>query len=229
MAEIRTTCTDCDFKSSCFHELNQNELIMTSESKVQVSYKKGETIEKQGTFLTHILYVKEGIVKVYRENEDNSTTIYSIYPKGLLIGLSSLFYTEKFHFSVAAVSDSRVCAIDKKVIQQIIRDNNNFAVSVIQTLNEEMDQIRNKLISLNLKQTHGRLADSLLHLSDNVYQNIRFNLNLSRKDLAEFSGMSTMSVVRTLQHFIKNDIIEEKKGVLIIKDKSALKEMTLLK
>ena len=225
MAKLPETCTDCDFKSSCFQQLNDEELFLTNESKVQVNYKKGETIAKQGAFVTHILYIKEGLVKAYRENEDNTNTIYNIFPKGSLIGLSALFQKEIFDYSVAALSNSRVCAIDRKVIQQIINDNNQFAVSVIKSLNEEISQLRNKMISLTLKQLHGRLADSILYLSDKVYQMDSFKLNLSRKDLAEYSGMSTMSVVRTMQKFIKEGIIEENKGVLSILNKSGLETL----
>ena len=225
MSKQIITCTDCEFKSSCFQQLNSNELLLTNESKVQVNYKKGETISKQGSFVTHILYVKEGIVKVYRENEDNTNSIFNIYPEKFLIGLSSLFYSETFQYSVAALSDARICAIDRKVIQQIIQDNSSFAAAVIKSLNEEISQLQEKMISLTLKQLQGRLADSLLHLSAIVYEKNSFPMIASRKELAEFSGMSTMSVVRTMQFFMKNNIVDEKDGKIHIKDRSALKHM----
>src|SRR6056297_376112 len=105
MARVQTNCLNCKVKSSCFAQLNDNELTLADESKVQVTYKKGETIAKQNSFITHLLYVKQGIVKVYRENTDDTNLIYRIVPEGTLIGLSALFYSETFQYSIAALSD----------------------------------------------------------------------------------------------------------------------------
>ncbi|MFO8235606.1 MAG: Crp/Fnr family transcriptional regulator [Bacteroidales bacterium] len=226
---ITQSCTECTFKSSCFQKLESSELAMTDKSRVQVHYKEGETIAKQGTFMTHILYVKEGLVKIYRENENNTNTIYNIFSTGSLVGLSSLFQDEVYPYSVAALSDSMICAIDRETVEHLIDENNRFAVSVIKSINEENDHLRKKMISLTMKQLPGRLADSLLHLAGEVYGSDKFRLNLSRKDLAEFSGMSTMSVVRTLQGFMKEKLIAENQGSLDILDKSGLKQRSGLK
>lgn len=214
MANIQTQCLDCVDKSTCFQQLNTHELSLTTESKVQVTYKKGETIAKQGSFVTHILYVRKGTVKVYKEIEDGTNIIYNVLPAGSLIGLSALFFSETFQYSMAALNDSKICAIDKKVIENLFRDNSNFSVNVITILNEEILHLRNKMISLTRKQMAGRLADSLLHLKNKVYNSGQFRMTLSRKELAEFSGMSTMSVVRTLQMFIKKGIIGEESGIM---------------
>jgi len=226
MNKIKISCTDCFEKSYCFHQLNQHELFLTNESRVQVHYKKGETIAKQGSFVTNILYVKEGIVKVYKEFENKNNLIFSIFPKGSLIGLSSLFFTDKFQYSVSALKDTNICAIDKNVIQQIVKDNSNFGVSLLESLNKEMYNIRSRMISLTQKQLPGKVSDIVLYLADEVFGNSEFELPLSRKDIAEFGGMSTMSVVRTLQQFNKEGYIEENKHKIILKDKEALKRIS---
>ncbi len=226
MSKVQTTCLYCKDKSSCFSQLDDNELSLTDESKVQVAYKKGETIAKQNSFVTHILYVKKGLVKVYRENENSTNLIYRILPEGSLIGLSALFYSNTFQYSIAALSDSRICAIDKKVIETLFKDNGNFSEIALQELNKEIHHLRSKMVSLIHKQTEGRLADSLLFLKDEVHHSSRFKLSLSRKELAEFSGMSTMSVVRTLKNFIKKETIKEESGYMEIIDKEALEELT---
>ncbi|MGM0497054.1 MAG: Crp/Fnr family transcriptional regulator [Bacteroidota bacterium] len=226
MARVQTNCLDCKEKSSCFAQLDTNELTLADESKVQVSYKKGETIAKQNSFVTHLLYVKRGIVKVYRENADDTNIIYRILPKGSLIGLSSLFYSETFQYSIAALSDSQICSIDKKVVENLFIDNGNFSKTAIEELNKEIHHLRTKMVSLTHKQMEGRLADSLLFLRDHVHQSNSFKLSLSRKELAEFSGMSTMSVVRTIQSFIKKGIIKESSGNMEIMDKQGLEKLS---
>jgi CRP/FNR family transcriptional regulator len=228
MSKVQTTCLYCEDKSSCFSQLDDNELSLTDESKVQVFYKKGETIAKQHSFVTHILYVKKGLVKVYRENEDGTNIIYRILPEGSLIGLSALFYSNTFQYSIAALKDSEMCAIDKKVIEGLFKGNGNFSQITLEELNKEIHHLRAKMLSLTHKQTEGRLADSLLFLKDEVYHSSRFELSMSRKELAEFSGMSTMSVVRTLKNFIKKGVVKEESGYVEIIDDDGLNMLTEL-
>lgn len=222
MSRVQTNCLDCKDKSSCFAQLGANELTLADESKVQVSYKKGETIAKQNSFVTHILYVKLGIVKVYKENADETNIIYRILPKGSLIGLSALFYSETFQYSIAALSETVICSIDKKVIENLFMGNGNFGRTALEELNKEIHHLRTKMVSLTHKRMEGRLADSLLFLRDHVHHSNSFNLPLTRKELAEFSEMSTMSVVRTIQNFIKKCIIKESSGNMEIIDNQGL-------
>ena len=55
---------------------------------------------------------------------------------------------------------------------------------------------------------HGRLADAILHLSREVYKSESFELKLSRKDIADFTGMSTESAIRILKEFHNDKIID---------------------
>ena len=226
MARVQTNCLNCKEKSSCFAQLDDNELTLADESKVQVTYKKGETIAKQNSFITHLLYVKRGIVKVYRENTDDTNLIYRILPTGSLIGLSALFYSETFQYSIAALSDTEICSIDKKVVENLFTNNAKFSQKAIEELNKEIHQLRTKMVSLTHKQMEGRLADSLLFLKDHIHQSNNFKLTLSRKELAEFSGMSTMSVVRTIQNFIKKGVIKESSGNMQITDSQELEKLS---
>jgi CRP/FNR family transcriptional regulator len=167
--------------------------------------------------------VKEGLVKIYREYEDNTNLIYNILPRGTLIGLSNLYVGSTFQFSVAALTNSSICSIDKSFMEQLLRDNGAFAKSVVESVNNEIHQLQEKLVSLTHKPLKGRLADSLVFLSREVFESRQFSHKLSRKDLAEFSGMSMMSLVRTLQEFMREGYVEEVDGKLNLLDMDALK------
>jgi len=200
---------------------------MTNNSKVHIRYKKGETIIKQGSFVTHVLYIREGLAKLYKEHDDGSSLIYSVLPAGTLVGLSNLFTHETFDFSVAALSEATVCSIDREVVEQLVHDNGSFARSVIEALNHETRILRSRLVSLTHKPLRGRLADTLIHLTRDVFGAEEFPYKLSRNDLAEFSGMSMMSMVRTIQGFIKEGHICEKDGKLQVVDMDALERISL--
>lgn len=220
-------CFECDKKSLCFQQLTEDELKLTNENKVQIRFKKGEIISKQGTFITHVMYLKNGFAKVYKETDADNNLILDIIPDGKLIGLTSLFNSDNIaRFSVAALTETIICSIDRKIIEKLIYKNNKFAKTVISSLNQEALQFYDKMASLTQKQMNGRVADALLYLSENIFQSGKFEMILSRKDLAEFTGMSTMSVVRTLKDLRKEDILEDEKGIMTIKNIDRLKKIS---
>ena len=220
-------CLECDNKSLCFQQLTEDELKLTNENKVQIRFKKGEMISKQGSFVTHVMYLKNGFAKVYKETDSENNLILDIIPEGKLIGLTSLFNNDNIaRFSVSALTDTVICSIDRNVIEKLIYKNNKFAKTVIASLNGEALQFYDKMASLTQKQMNGRVADALIYLSNNIFQSNKFKMILSRKDLAEFTGMSTMSVVRTLKDLRNEGIIEDEKGMIDIKNPERLKKIS---
>jgi CRP/FNR family transcriptional regulator len=57
------------------------------------------------------------------------------------------------------------------------------------------------------KQMHGRLADVLLYLDSISYNNEPVFSYLSRKEVADFAGLSTESTVKLLKGFEKDGLI----------------------
>jgi len=52
------------------------------------------------------------------------------------------------------------------------------------------------------------MADILLCLSERIFKERDFELNLSRRELAELTGMSTESVIRMLKKFKDDGLIQ---------------------
>lgn len=217
------SCAVCGSKSYCFEQLSILELELTDAHRVELKYKKGEHIAKQGSFVTHVLYLQKGLIKIYIETEQENDIILNIFRGGDLIGLPNLFTNAPLQFSVAAIEDSVICAIDKSVIENLILQNGLFAKAIIQNLNTCTLFHYRRLISASQKQLNGRMADALLHLANSVYNSDQFTLSLTRKELAELAGMSMMSAVRTLKDFAQNNIIaEESNNIFRILDKTKL-------
>jgi len=221
-------CVSCKTKSECFKQLETDELTLANINRVQIQFKKGEIISKQGSFVTHIMYLKNGFAKVYKETDIDHNLILDIIPSGKLIGLTSLFNQDNIaRFSVAALDNTVVCSIDRKTIEQFIHQNSSFAQSIISSLNKESLLFYDKLASLTQKQMNGRVAEAILYLSENIFNSNKFKMILSRKDLADYTGMSVMSVVRTLKKLKDEKIIEDEKGFIEIIDKKLLQQISI--
>jgi CRP/FNR family transcriptional regulator len=201
------TCTVNNGNTSCFDELTESQKEMIDVNMVSLHYKKGENICKQGSFASHIIFLKSGLAKVYLEGNPKNL-ILKIAPPNSLIGLPSIYEgNNTFLYSASTYIDSEVELIDIELFKTLIKENSQFAFRIINTLNENTVQTYGRFYCLTNKQMHGRLADILLCLSERIFRQDAFNLPLTRSDLAELTGMSTESVVRVMKDFKDDGLI----------------------
>ena len=222
----KTSCLLCQNKSACFEKLSEEELLSVDERRVELHYRKGEVIAKQGSFVTHILFLKKGLTKIYREIDKDNNLILNFYPSGKLMGLSSLYMNSILQFSIAAVEDSVICAMDIHIFEKFVRQNGQFAASIIHAINQHFAHRTEKLVSLTQKQMNGRLAEAFLFFADQLYKSDSFHLSLTRKDIAEFTGMSVMSVVRGIKDFKENGILEDNNGDIALLRRDMLEKIS---
>ena len=225
--EATNSCLFCTNKSSCFKQLDKSELEKSNKHRVQLNFKQGETIFKQGAFADHVYFVKEGLVKVYMEiPHSDKNLVINILPDGNLIGLPSLYGNKMHTYTATAIENTAVCIIENNVIKELIENNGKFAAEVIKTMNHCTNSTFTRFVSLTHKQLNGRLAEALIYLSEEIYKNSSFKLSLSRADLGELTGMSTMSVVKVIKDFKDNNIIKNENGTIEIINMQLLKRIS---
>ncbi|HYQ58321.1 MAG TPA: Crp/Fnr family transcriptional regulator [Draconibacterium sp.] len=210
-------CMGCTCMSAPFKELSSEELIEINKNRVEVNFKKGETIIKQGALAGHIVYIKSGLVKVYREHA-NDELILSVENQGKLLGLQALYSKNIYPYSVRTYTDTSVCLHDIKSINTFIHQNAKFSASILHHLNDESLFSYNRMACLTLKQLHGRFADLLLCLSLRLFKRKEFTLPISKKDMAAITNMSQESLSRVIKEFVSERIIEIKGKDITILD-----------
>lgn len=205
---LYTGCTISPHPCQCFEKLTPEQKGYLDKHSVHISYKKKEVICKQGSFVSHVMFVQQGLAKVFLDNGENSLVL-KIIPGGNLLGLASISEEHNtYPYSATAYVDTLIKQIDVQVFREMIRENADFAKEVIDILSANSIQIYGRFFCLTHKQAYGRLADILLCLSERVFHQPEFELPLSRKDLAELSGMSAETVIRMLKKFHEEGLIE---------------------
>lgn len=199
-------CLECKKSSKCFKNLIPSELEFINANRTQILYSKGETICKQGAFASYVLYIADGLVKIYLESPGNKNINVKISQTSEFFGLSSIFGDNIYNYSVQALHDSSICLIEKVSFKKLLMNNGHFASEVIKWYCEKEKQLFNKIKSLGHKQMHGRIADTLLYLCGDEFKQENVLSYISRKDIADFACISTESTVRLLTE-LKNDNI----------------------
>jgi len=200
-------CTISSHHCRCFDRLSEQEKKDLDANSVKVKYDKGEVICKQGSMVSNVMYVEQGLVKVYLDDGIKSLVL-KIIPDGNLVGLASVSKDNNvYQYSARAYVDSTIRQIDVNFFRDMLEKNPGFAKDVIDILSANSVQIYGRFFCMTHKQAFGRLADIILCLSDRIFKNTEFELPLTRKELAELSGMSTESVIRMLKKFNEEGLI----------------------
>lgn len=208
----------CNIDAPCFQMLLPEEVELVRKSKTQVLFRKGDNLTKQGAFASYVLFIINGLAIQYIEGDSSKNFNLRIIRDGEFVGLSAVFTQNIFNYSSVALTDCQVFLIEKAAIQQIIKKNGMFGFHIIKRYCEQNVNFLDLLRNVMYKQMNGRMAETLLYIDTFKKEHPEIFQLLSRKDVADFAGVSTESAVKLLKSFEKDGMISLKeKDVTIIK------------
>ena len=191
-----------------FNVLTDNQIEMINESSYYVPYQKGDIIFRQNTPTSHIMFVKGGLVKIFKEGRNSKVIILKVVKENHFIGLLSIFGENLFQYSASALQPTEIFYVDIGVFKNIIKTNGSYAIQIMKLLSLDGLKIFEKLVNLSHKQLPGRIAEIILYFSKEIYQNDSFEFPLTRQELAELASTTKESLIRTLSEFKNDKIID---------------------
>jgi CRP/FNR family transcriptional regulator len=201
-------CTNCEFREIVFAHLDEETIQDLCNNKEEISFRKGEVINHEGEKITDFKYLKSGLVKLYRRTSTGDEQVITITRPFEFVSNMSIFSEERYRYSVSAVEDSVVCTVRLDFIKELFLRNGGFAMGLVMKISKINDKIISQTLDIRQKNLIGRVAFILLYFTREIYNSMVFDLPVSRKEIADYIGMSTANVIRTLSDFKKDGIIK---------------------
>jgi CRP-like cAMP-binding protein len=201
-------CEFCELKDLFVDKLDGRQLDVVCSNKVEKSFRQGETIIKAGTPINDFVYLKSGLVKLYHTAPEGKEQIITIAKPFDYVSLLSVFSDQQYHYSVSALEDSVTCNLSMKEIRSLIQENGTLALNLLNKMSRAADRIILNTLKIRRKQLRGRVAFLLLFFAKEVYFSDEFDLPVSRKEMAEYVGMTTENVIRSLSELRKDKILK---------------------
>lgn len=195
---------------SLFQQLTEEEKEKIKENFTSSKYKKNEIIYKEGDKPSGLICLIKGKVKLFKEGVGGREQIVRMAKPVSIIGYRALFAEENYIASAQAIEDCVISVIDKTVLFDILRKNQELTLSILKSLATELGFSNNRTVTLTQKHIRGRLAESLVFLRDTYgYEDDGATLKvyLSREDIANLSNMTTSNAIRTLSSFASENVI----------------------
>ena len=228
MKTISNTDKDfvCDITQPCFSALTGDETELVRDSRVQVVFRRGENLTKQGAFASYVIFIVNGFSRQYIECSNGRDYNLRIINPGEMVGLSAVFNRNTFNYSVVAVTETTGFLIEKEAIASLVKKNGAFAFSIIRRYCEHNSILYSSLDHILHQQTNGRMATVLLSLAPENFDGEDLFRHLSRRELADFAGISTEGAVKVLKSFEKDGLIRLEDKHIIILNKPRLEEIS---
>ena len=216
------SCEKCARGWKNFQNLTRDELEIVNKNRYEATFKPGEIMLKQGSPASSALFMSDGMAKFYMEGINGKNFIMGIALPGKLILGPGAYVNSRNTYSVAAITTVHACFISFDTLRQMIRINGTFAESFIEDISEKSMKTLNRMVSIAQKRMSGRLAETLLYFSDEVFNSDEYEMILSRQELGEMTSMAKECVVRILKDFEDEGIIYSDASKVKILDREKL-------
>ncbi|MCF6319952.1 MAG: Crp/Fnr family transcriptional regulator [Proteobacteria bacterium] len=220
--DINISNDDFDINTNILKFLNSEQKKHIKKIQFAVSFNKGENIFKQGAPMSHIVIIIKGMVKIYLEDSNHKNIVLMLVKPGGIISGPGFCTDYKYHFSVTAMEETTACFIEVEDFKKLILENPEFGLKLIGYRNRANIGYYKKFKVITHKQMNGRMADTLLYLSDTIYESDSFETKLTRQDLADMSSMTKESAIRILKVFKSSGVINFTTNHFEIYNKTAL-------
>ena len=208
MEKYTCNCEECQLKSLFFNHVSKDHLSAICSQKMETQFKGGDSIINEGDPIKQFIYLKSGLVKLTRKTNENKEQIISFGKPFDFVSILSVFSSNTYNYSVTAVENSITCIIDLSTIKTMAQDNGKFALDLMKHISQATDRIILDNMEIKKKHLRGRIAHILLYFSKNIYDSTNFELPVSRREIAEYIGMTTENVIRSLSEFRKDQILK---------------------
>jgi len=211
-------CSECSIKSKSFLcSLSESDLITIDNAKMHQQLKAGQHLFDSGNPALGVFCILSGTIKLEVQDEEGKTQIAQVYTKGEMIGYRALFSDQQYLSSGIAVEMTELCFIPKKTIMNLIEKNPDLALKFLKQLSEDFRIMETRLHRISSNSAIERIAEALLFLREHFHEK-----NWTRKEISEWAGTTTETVIRTLADFEEEGLINQTGRLITILNREAL-------
>jgi len=215
-------CLNCIMRSSSIKVLNETELVTLCDNSVNIQFKKGELIIKQGAFTTNVVFIQSGLIKIHLKGPLERDGIMKIEKGPIFAGISAIFADRTHKYSVTALEDCDACFIDITAFREFIEHNGKFALEIIKILSNDLVVHFRRCVNKTQNHSMASFAEALLFFSDYIFESDDFQLPLTRSELGEFIGTTRETITRMIHDLSQDRIIQVNSKSLQILNKNIL-------
>jgi CRP/FNR family transcriptional regulator len=187
------------FDAGLLEEIEENSNIL--------EFAEGEDLMKSGQNIRNTLIVKEGLVKVFREDEEgNEIFLYHLEPgQACALSIICAVQNRTSEIKARAVKPTTVIAIPVSLVEQWMKDYKSWYQFILSTYRARFEELLNTLDAVAFKNMDERLV---MYLKKHSEISINRNISFTHAQIATELGTSREVVSRLLKKLAEKGMIK---------------------
>ena len=193
-------------------------------NRKMIHFKKGELLFSEGEDVKGMYFIYTGLVKVHKKWNDNKELILRFAKQGAIAGHRGLGADTIYPVSATALSATDVCFVDLDFFIATLKVNPEYLFDLMMFFAAELKESEKRMRNLAHMYTKGRISQSLLTLQDKFGVDTEgfINIEISRQDLASYSGTTYETLFKMLNELVEESILKLADKKIAIRDNKKL-------
>ena len=192
---------------SFFSTMSDHELEMVAKIAFVKTFNKGYMVFEEGEKRDTLYIVLKGRVKISLYDEDGREYILDIISKDGFFGELSLFEELSGFANVMTLEHCELLMIRRKDFLGFLRDNNDFALSMIRELSKRLRAANEKLKRFAFLGVEGRILEYLMDIGRKSGVKVKDRINIesgpTQVEIASACGCSRETVSRMIKSLVE--------------------------
>lgn len=201
-----TACDPCAVRSlNLCAAMPDYELARLAAIAVPIEVRAGRTFIFEADPATHFYNVTSGTAKLFKLLSDGRRIITGFAEPGDFLGLAG---TQNYGFSAEAMRGMRLCRYSRASLKELLGEFPLLSARLLEIASAELLAAHEQMMLLGRKLARERLASFIISrfaLRSRHAEEVR--LPMSRRDLADYLGLSIETVCRTVTRLTTDGII----------------------
>lgn len=207
-------CMRCNVREmSVCADLTPDELEHLAEIVTDQTVEAGHAIFSEGDDAGSLFNVTGGVVKLYKLLPDGRRQITGFLFPGDFLGLA---VNEQYGYSAEAVEPVKLCRFPRVPLERVMDRYPHMKARLFTMASNELAAAQDQMLLLGRKTARERIASFLLQLQSSAKRRGQpvnpVRLPMNRGDIADFLGLTTETVSRTISAMKRAGVIALREG-----------------
>ncbi len=204
---------------SLFSELSASDLEAVTKLAVTRNFPKNTMILCEGDQSDSLYVILSGKVKVFLSDEEGKEVTLNVQGEGEYFGELALLDSAPRSASVVTLEKTRLAVISKSSFEQCMEKNPGIPLKVSRGLARRLRELSENVRSLALMDVYGRVAHTLLDMSEERDGKKIIPQKLTQREIASMVGASREMVSRILRDLSIGGYITIEKKIITINER----------
>ena len=211
---------------SLFRRVSPEDRERVAEVSRLAEYARGEVIFEEGDASDHFFIVVSGRAKVFKHSPDGHGVILEMFGPGGPLGAVAAYESRPYPASAAALEPTTCLLIPRQAFFALLEKHPSRVRGLLGSLSLRLVELTTRLAEMTGGRVEVRLARLFLKMAEQMGKPERggvfIPLSLSRQELADLTGTTIETAIRTMSRWGRDGVIRTEKDGFVVLDQAAL-------